>query len=327
MKCYESAHIKVIKPGWHTTIQDLGRYGYQHFGVSVSGAMDRRSLVIANRLVGNRDHDAALEITLNGPELFFEYGSIIAFTGADLTPCIDGIGIPLWTSVRVPTGSRLTFGARRSGGRCYLGIAGGIDTPITLNSRSTHVSTQTGGIFGRALMRDDLLICGISNAISGTAIHRSLPFRMRPVYSTGTTLRIVPGPQRSSFLDPALELLTTTPYRISSQSNRTGYRLEGAQLMCSKTGRHISDGTAMGALQVPQDGQPIMLMADCHTTGGYPIIAVVISADLHLAGQLMPGESVTFRMTTLDKAQAIFEAQWNELDEALAPIKTDLPKQ
>ncbi|WP_455377603.1 5-oxoprolinase subunit C family protein [Petrachloros mirabilis] len=319
----EPRRIRVIKPGWFTTVQDLGRYGYQHCGVSVSGAMDRRSLIIANRLIGNRDHDAAIEITIKGPELQFEHDAIIAVTGADLTPSINGIRIPLWTCVGLSAGSRLTFGLRHAGSRCYLAVAGGIDTPVILGSRSTHISTQTGGLNGRALMQDDLLLCGLPNALP-VALNRSLPSRLCPVYSTEASLHILPGPHQSAFFSEGLKLLSSSTYRISSQSDRTGYRLEGTRLTCFKTERHISDGTAMGALQVPQDGQPIMLMADRHTTGGYPIIAHVISADLHLAGQMMPGETVAFRITTLAKAQEIFETQWNGLDDALPPIKTDL---
>lgn len=285
--------------------------------------MDRRSLIIANRLIGNRDHDAAIEITLKGPEVQFEHDAIIAVTGADLTPSIDGIRIPLWTGVALSAGSRLTFGMRRAGSRCYLAVAGGIDTPVILGSRSTHISTQTGGFNGRALMQDDLLLCGFSNA-PPVAPDRSLPPRLRPVYPREARFHILPGPHQSAFSGEGLKLLTSTTYRISSQSDRTGYRLEGTRLTCRKTYRHISDGTALGALQVPQDGQPIMLMADHHTTGGYPIIAHVISADLHLAGQMMPGETVAFRTTTLAKAQEMFSAQWDDLDDALPPIKTDL---
>ena len=317
----EPAHITVVKPGWFTTVQDLGRYGYQQYGVPVSGAMDRYSYILANRLVGNQDQDAALEITLKGPELLFENDSVIAVTGADLTPSVNGIGIPLWTSVRVEAGSRLTFGARRAGARSYVAIAGGIDVPVVLGSRSTHISSQTGGIKGRALEQGDVLIGRAPFPYTCARIGRCMPGRLCPVYSTLTTLRILPGPQRSSFSEHALEVLTTSPYRLSSQSDRMGYRLEGPKLAHAGARQSISDGTAMGALQVPPDEQPILLMADRQTTGGYPKIAVVISADLHLAGQLMPGDTVAFRMTTLSEAQAAMKAQWNEADHALSPYR------
>lgn len=317
----EPAHITVIKPGWFTTVQDLGRYGYQQYGVPVSGAMDRYSYILANRLVGNQDQDAALEITLNGPELLFENDSLIAVTGADLTPSVNGIGIPLWTSVRVEGGSRLTFGARRAGARSYVAIAGGIDVPVVLGSRSTHTSSQTGGMKGRALEQGDVLIGRAPFPHTCATIGHCVPERLRPVYTTLTTLRVLPGPQRSSFSEHALEVLTTSPYRLSSQSDRMGYRLVGPKLAHTGQGQWISDGTAMGALQVPPDEQPILLMADRQTTGGYPKIAVVISVDLHLAGQLMPGDTVAFRMTTLSEAQAAMKAQWNEVDHALLPYR------
>jgi antagonist of KipI len=309
----------VVKPGWLTTIQDLGRYGYQQYGVPVSGAMDRYAYILANRLVGNRDHEAALEITLKGPELLFERGSVIAVTGADLAPSVNGVRIPLWTSLLVQAGSRMTFGTRRAGARCYLAIAGGVDVPVVLGSRSTHLSSQTGGVKGRALAQGDILVGGVPFPHQQMTIGRCLPEKLRPVYSTVATLRIVPGPQCSSFSKQAFEVLTTNPYRLSSQSDRMGYRLEGPKLAHAGSERWISDGTAMGALQVPADEQPILLMADRQTTGGYPKIAAVISADLHLAGQLMPGETITFKMITLSEAQARMKAQWNELDVAIPP--------
>lgn len=311
----EPARITVVKPGWLTTVQDLGRYGHQHSGMPVSGPMDHRSYVIANRLVGNRDQEAALEITLKGPELLFERAAVVAVTGADLSPTINGVALPLWTSVLVKAGSRLTFGTRRSGARCYLAIAGGIDVPVVLGSRSTHVSSRTGGLQGRALAPGDCLIGVTPGPHQRAAIGRALPERLRPSYSASAALRILPGPQCSSFTSQVFDMLTANPYRLSSRSDRMGYRLEGPRLTQGRAEARISDGTALGALQVPPDGRPILLMADRHTTGGYPIIAVVISADLHLAAQLLPGESVSFKPTTLPEAQTLLKAQWTELDE------------
>jgi antagonist of KipI len=322
MAATEPAHIMVVKPGWLTTVQDLGRYGYQQYGVPVSGAMDRYAYLVANRLIGNRDHDAALELTLKGPELLFEHDSVIAVTGADLTPSVNGVGVPLWTSLLVQASSRMTFGTRRAGARCYLAVAGGVNVPVVLGSRSTHLSSKTGGVKGRALTRGDILIGGAPLPHQRATIGHGLPEKLRPVYSTVATLRIVPGPQRISFSEQALGVLTTSPYRLSSQSDRMGYRIEGPKLAHAGSEQWISDGTAMGALQIPPDEQPILLMADRQTTGGYPKIAVVISADLHLAGQLMPGDTVTFKMTTLREAQALMKAQWNELDKAIPPFRT-----
>jgi antagonist of KipI len=325
MKTSEPVHMMVVKPGWLTTVQDLGRYGYQQYGMPVSGAMDRYSYIVANRLIGNRDHDAALEITLKGPELLFEHDSVIAVTGADLVPSVDGIGIPLWTSVPVKAGSRITFGTRRLGTRTYLAIAGGIDVPIVLGSRSTHIASQTGGMKGRTIAQGDILISGIPSRYQRGTTGRSLPEKLRPIYSPVTTLRILPGPQRNTFSEQALAVLTTDPYRLTSLSDRMGYRLEGPKLGHGKAEQYISDGTAMGVLQIPPDEQLILLMADRQTTGGYPKVAVVISADLRLAGQLMPGDCVSFRTTTLQAAQAAWKTQWDALQQAFPPISATAP--
>lgn len=319
------ARITVVKPGWFTTVQDGGRYGYQQYGMPVSGPMDRRSHVIANRLVGNRDQEAALEITLKGPELLFEAAAVVAVTGADLSPAINGVALPLWTSVLVKAGSRLAFGTKRSGARSYLAVAGGIDVPVVLGSRSTHVSSRTGGLKGRSLAAGDCLVGGTARPHQHATIERALPERLRPVYSTPATLRILPGPHLSSFAPQAGDRLTANPYRLSSRSDRMGFRLEGARLVQARAEARISDGTALGALQVPPDGQPILLMADRQTTGGYPIIAVVISADLHLAGQLLPGDTVSFTPTTLPEAQRVLKAQWEELDRAVPPCRDSVP--
>ena len=323
MKPLESAHIRVVKPGWFTTVQDTGRYGYQQFGVSSSGAMDRRSFILANRLVGNRDNKAALEFTLQGPELLFEQESIVALTGADLTPFVDGRVIPLWTSILLNAGSKLTFGARRAGARCYLAIAGGIDVPMVMGSRSTHIASQIGGMKGRGLAQGDVLITGTPCSRQRDMIGRQVPEQLRPLYSTVATLRILQGPQQSSFSEQALEVLTTNPYRLSSQSDRMGYRLEGPSLPHAEPREWISDATAMGALQVPPDEQPILLMADRQTTGGYPKIAVVISVDLHLAGQLLPGDAIHFRLTTQADALAAMKAEWSGLDRALPSSRSN----
>jgi len=315
----ESGQITVIRPGWFTTIQDTGRYGSQQYGVSVSGAMDRRSLVIGNRLVGNCDDTAALELTLKGPELLFAKDTIVAITGADLSPSVNGTALPLWTSLLVKGGSVLSFGLRRGGARGYLSVAGGIEVPKILGSRSTHVSSKTGGIKGRALIAGDVVNLGAPLNHQQCRIGKSLPESSRPIYLSHQTLRILEGPQLKTFAKDAFGVLTGNPYRLSTQSDRMGYRLEGPTLPYRRQTSYISDGTAMGALQVPSDGQPILLMADRQTTGGYPKIAVVIAADLHLAGQLLPGDSIQFRSITLEKAKTAFAKQWDEIGQTLPP--------
>ncbi len=311
----EPTFITVVKPGWFTTVQDLGRFGYQHAGVPVSGAMDPVALILANRLVGNRDGEAALEITLRGPELLFERDTVAALAGADLSAAIDGVAVPLWTELSVQAGSRLTFGARRTGGRAYLAVAGGIDVPLVLGSRATHVASNCGGWHGRALVAGDRLPGGRPSARQ--AAHRTLPFSLRPRYGSVVTLRLLAGPQAKLWDSGVAASLARQTYRLSVHSNRMGYRLDGPPVPPPRTAPWISDATAAGALQVPPDGQPILLMADRQTTGGYPKPAAVITADLHLAGQLLPGDAIQFAETSFTEARSAFLEQWDAWNRAL----------
>ena len=315
----QPTRILVVKGGWLTTVQDLGRYGYQQFGIPVAGAMDHFAATVANRLVGNPDPAAALELTLKGPELQFDRDAIIAITGADLSPTISGSNVPLWECIEVPRHSRLTFGQRRAGARSYLAIAGGFDVPLVLASRSTHCSSGTGGVQGRAIKEGDVLCGGQPMNSVDSLIGKRLSGRLVPRYGQSATLRIVPGPQQHSFPDVSLETLTGSSYTISPQSDRVGYRLTGPRVARDGSARFISDCTAMGALQVPPDEQPILLMVDRQTTGGYPKIAVVISADLQLAAQLVPGDAVTFALCTVADAQGTLRNRCAMLDSALPP--------
>ena len=316
---HQPAHIFVLKSGWLTTVQDLGRYGYQQYGVSVSGAMDSFSTIVANRLVGNSGHAAVLELTLKGPELQFRQDTIVAITGADLSPTVNGSSIPMWESILIPQNSRLCFGMPRTGSRAYLAIAGGIDVPLVLGSRSTHCASETGGYRGRPLKAGDVLFGGALGKPRNRLIGRRLSDQLLPRYGQSATLRIIPGPQQNFFSERSLSALTTASYTISPQSDRMGYRLTGQKIVRKGSTQFISDGTTMGALQVPPDGQPILLMADRQTTGGYPKIAVVISADLPFAAQLSPGDSITFAFCTLAKARTALLKQRAMLDARLPP--------
>ena len=322
----QRCRVIVVKGGWLTTVQDLGRYGYQQYGVPIAGAMDRFSAIVANRLVGSSDYAALLELTLKGPELQFEEDSVIAVTGADLSPTINGSSVPLWESIAIQRGSRLSFGTKRAGSRAYLAIADGIDVPLVLGSRSTHCASQTGGFQGRPLKPGDILLCGEN---SGKSVDRLIgkrpPDRLLPRYEQSIPLRIVPGPQQDFFLKQSLAALTEATYTVSPQSDRMGYRLSGPNIIHKGSMPFISDGTAMGALQVPSDGQPICLMADRQTTGGYPKIAVVISTDLPLAAQLAPGDSITFALCTVAEAQTALRKQRAQLDKALPLQHSPLP--
>jgi antagonist of KipI len=324
MKDRMPARISVVKPGWFTTVQDLGRYGYQQFGVPVAGAMDRFSAVVGNRLVGNPDHAALVEVTLKGPELLFEEDAVIAITGGDLSPSLDGASIPLWEAIELTSGSRLTFGSRGAGSRAYVAIAGGVDVPPVLGSRSTNVPSATGGLKGCPLAQGDILQCGPPFPGIAKVARKKLPIPLRPRYGKPVSLRVIPGPQQGLFPEESLTILTGNPYTVAPQSDRMGFRLTGPRVARETAARFISDATAMGALQVPSDEQPILLMADRQTTGGYPKIAVVISADLHLAAQMAPGDTVRFKTTTLSEAYALIKERRAGLDIYLPPTATPM---
>lgn len=309
--------IHVLHPGLFTTVQDLGRRGYQRFGVSVSGAMDPWALTVGNRLLGNPDRAAGLEITLHGPELLFEQALSIAITGADLSPTSDGLAIPLWTVVTMKAGSRLQFGMRRQGARAYLTVAGGITGPLILGSLSTHVRSGLGGPAGRAVKKWDQFSVGPVARGAAPFIGRSLPEPYRPRYSRSPVVRVMPGPQSDHFAVAAVRLLTGSLYRVTPESDRMGYRLEGAELPHRASAEIVSEAVCAGSLQVPPNRQPILLMADCQPTGGYAKLATMISADRSLAAQLAPGDSLSFRMITAQQASEHFRSNHAELDRLL----------
>ena len=311
--------IHVLRPGLFTTVQDLGRRRFRRFGVSVSGAMDRWARTVGNRLLGNRDDAAGLEVTLQGPELLFERTAWIAITGADLSPTHEGRALPMWTVVEIPAGTRVQFGARKSGARTYVAVAGGIEGSRILGSHSTHVRSGLGGVEGRALKKWDQLAIATPPPRTARLVGHALPTSRRPEYSAALTLRIVPGPQTDRFTERSLASLVENAYRITPESDRMGYRLTGQALRHRMGADILSDAVTCGALQVPPDGQPILLMADCQTTGGYAKPAVVISVDLPSAAQLLPGDTIHFRYIPPDEASSLLRTTQAELDRLLPP--------
>ena len=295
------ASVRVISPGMLTTIQDCGRWGWQSQGVAVAGPMDPYSHRLGNVLAGNDSGAAALEVTLVGPAIEFEDERVAAVTGADFDLAVDGRSTAMSAAFVVPAGAVLRFGSRRRGARAYLAIEGGIAVPPVLKSRSTHLPSAMGGLEGRSLRAGDRLPLGKRG-------RESFPLRRGPEKTPdpffGATVRILPGPQLDRFASDALEVLQSGPYLLDANSNRMGFRLKGPPLRHSGGAEMLSDATPVGAIQVPAGGQPILLMADRQTTGGYPIIATVISADLGLAGQLAPGDSISFVVCTLRDAMA-----------------------
>jgi antagonist of KipI len=301
--------LRVIRAGLHTTIQDTGRWGFQSEGVPVAGAMDLFAHRVANALVGNNPSAATLEVTLTGPELQFEDERTIAVSGGRFDLSVDGSSIAGDTPVAVHGGSVLRFGERRQGARAYLAIGGGLDVPIVLGSRSTHVPSRTGGLLGRALAAGDVVPLGPAGTSRGIrddrrgGVHQARRDRDRGL------LRVLAGPQQDLFASEALAALQSAPYVVLSDSNRMGFRLSGPPIPLVSAADIISEASPIGALQVPASRQPILLMADRQTTGGYAKLATVITADIGVAAQLAPGDEVRFTVCTAAEALSALIAQ------------------
>jgi len=296
--------VIVHKAGLLTTVQDRGRYGYQRFGMPVSGAMDVFSLELANLLVSNDPGDACLEATISGPELEFTGATWIAITGADMDPYLNGQGIPMNSAVDVRPGDRLGFRGLRRGCRSYIAFAGGIAVPPVMGSRSTYLRAGIGGFQGRALMPGDELPLGEP---VGKPRLKKIPEGLIPEYKHEQPIRIISGPEAHYFEIVGLRSFLSTEYTVTAQSDRMGYRLSGEPIKHKEGMTNIiSAGISMGTVQVPGDGQPIILMADRQTSGGYTRIANVITVDLTLLAQMRPGDTLRFRETTIEKAQQFY---------------------
>jgi len=316
----DTDHVEVVAPGLLTTVQDLGRTGYARYGVPAAGALDAFAARAANRLVGNADHAPVLEITLAGPTLRFATpGAVFAVTGADLSSQLDGREVPGWTACVAPRGATLKFGKRRAGLRAYLAVAprGFVVGPV-LGSAATYLRGGFGGLAGRALKAGDGLPAGPAPAGREALAGRALPPAARPPYRREPVVRVVLGPHAERFTDEALATLLAAAYTVGPASDRMGYRLHGPALARHEPADILSQGLPLGGIQVPGDGQPIVLLADHQTTGGYPLIATVSSADLPLLAQLAPGDRLRFRAVSVAEAQAAYRAQLAALD-ALAP--------
>jgi biotin-dependent carboxylase-like uncharacterized protein len=289
--------LTVTRPGLLTTVQDLGRWGAQSNGVPVAGPMDEYSHVLANRLVGNPASAAALEVTLIGPELLANTEVTCAVAGATFALTTGTVPVPMHAVFTLREGETLRFGARAAGARACLAVRGGFEVAPIFGSRATSLISRMGPFGGRALKAGDILPIASTapiepfRPVAGGALALALP-------AGGARLRVVAGPQEQFFTSRALETFFSSRYIITPASNRTGYRLEGPRLEHAGGADILSDATPIGSLQVPASGQPILLMADRQTTGGYPKIGVVIGADLPLAGQLAPGDWIAFARCT-----------------------------
>ncbi len=308
------AIFEVERPGLLTTIQDLGRAGHRAFGVPPCGAMDRFALAAANRLVGNPEGAAGLECALTGPQLVARQACLIAVTGADFGPTVNGHEIPLWTGVYLAAGDRLAFGGRRSGARSYIAVSGGLAGQRWLGSVSTYLLIARGGQDGRTLKSGDLLAAAAEPARPLVA-DRHLSRRLLPPYGREPELQAILGPHHARLTRPSRAALFKASFEVTRDADRMGFRLQGPDLQV--TGRElISLGLTMGAVQLPPGGQPILLMADHQTAGGYPVILGVSRASLPLAAQLLPGDGLTFKLVSVGEAQQA----WRDLQARLAVI-------
>lgn len=313
-----SAVLRVLSGGVLTTVQNHGRLDQQRYGVPIGGAMDWFALEAANRLVGNMADAAALEITAGGAAFDVLTPLLLALTGADLGVTIDEEPLALWTAVFARAGMCIRVAGRSMdwGARAYLAIAGGLDVPQVLGSRSTCLPGGFGGLEGRPLRVGDLLTVRINPGGASLPAGRHWPEIARPRYRSEPALRILPGPHPDHLAPDTLQLLLAHRWEVGASSNRMGYRLEGPQLQTVRAAELASMGVFPGVVQVPPDGVPILLMADAQPTGGYPIAAVVITPDLPLAAQLLPGDSLRFVRTTLEQAHAAWRTvqQWCETE-------------
>ena len=303
-----SPSLTVVKPGMLTTVQDTGRPGFQGLGVPVSGPMDAYSHRLANQVLGNDAKAAALEITLLGPELIADGDLTCAISGAEISCTVDGVTAPFNAPFEVASGARLRFGGRGRGTRMTLAVRGGFDLPLTLGSRATHLVSRMGPFGGRALRAGDVLPVTRSAVIAPQIVGRPLDLP-----SGGARLRVVAAAHRERFTDDAWGLLLREKFFVSPQSNRMGYRLEGPALAHVSGADMLSEAMPIGAIQVPASGQPILLMAERQTTGGYPTIANVITADLPIAGQLAPGDWIAFDHVSHADAVAALRARESAL--------------
>lgn len=297
--------IRVKNPGMFSTLQDLGRYGYTHLGISIVGAADRLSLRIANLLLGNDENAPVLEMTMLGATLEFEKSRIVALTGADCDARIGTSLVHLAEAVEVSAGGVLKCGGMKTGARCYLAVQGGFDVPMVMGSTATDVRGGFGGLEGRRLKAGDALPV----RSGGSARTRMLKTGALEAVSRHDTVRLTRGAQQEWFGPEAFEVLFSCPYSISDQSDRTGLRLKGQPLQPREKSQLLTDGIPLGAMQVPQDGQPIILFVDQQTTGGYPKIANVIMTDMHHVGQLRPHEQVRFHEVSIPQAITLLKEQ------------------
>lgn len=320
----------VKRPGLLSSFQDSGRWGYQHLGVSVTGAMDIQSHQMANLIAGNTEDCATLEITLLGPTLTFTAACCICLTGAQMQARINDKPVPNYRPIIVRPNDTLTFGAATEGTRTYLAVYGGFDLPRVMGSESTYLRAGFGGWHGRALKKDDEIglrkplvsdreaLSALNERIWDQVLY--LPSVLGQHTGRKSLVRLIRSDQWPEFTARSRADLISSQWRISTDSERMGYRLEGPEIVLETPREMISEATSFGSIQVPRGGQPIVLMADRQTSGGYPKIGTVASADLPILAQKKPGDSIRFTLIDVQDAQRLDRAK----HEALAELSVSL---
>jgi biotin-dependent carboxylase-like uncharacterized protein len=310
--------IRILKGGMLTTVQDLGRTGYQSQGFSVAGVMDIRSFVIANLLLDNPENEAVLEFTHIGPVLEFTSATIIAITGGDFQPTVNDEQVPMYTALYINKGDILKFGSARTGCRGYIAFSSYLDIPVIMGSRCTNLKSAIGGFKGRKLRAGDYIGFRIKR--------RYLPYflsRKLDIHEFGQVekeLRVVMGPQDNRFTKQGVETFLSSEYSVTSDFDRMGCRLEGPFIASEQGSDIISDGIAFGSIQVPSHGKPIILLSDRQTTGGYAKIATVITVDIPKLVQSRTDDKIRFRAISVQEAQKLYLEEIQNLDELRAII-------
>ncbi|NUK29537.1 biotin-dependent carboxyltransferase family protein [Parageobacillus sp. VR-IP] len=307
--------IEIIHSGFFTTVQDQGRVGYRKAGVPAGGAMDSLASRLANLLVGNDENEAVLEITMNGPTLRFATDAVIAICGGEFVCTLNERPVSMWRPLTVRRGDVLAIGACQKGYRGYIAFAGGLDLPLVMNSRSTYVQAAIGGLHGKPLQKGDILsLRSRAMAVPNIPIRWGTAFSARN-YIDGKkkVIRAAAGPEYSMFTAESRAQFFSHAYEVTPQSDRMGYRLQGQVLKRKDNTEMISEAVAFGTVQVPASGQPIVLMADCQTTGGYPRIAQVIAADLPVLAQARPGDLIQFQKVSWQEAQRLYVERERQL--------------
>lgn len=307
--------IRVLKGGMLTTVQDLGRTGYQSQGFSVAGVMDVRSFRIANLLLDNPENEPVLEFTLIGPTLEFTSATIISITGGDFQPTVNGESVPMYTALYMNKGDILKFQSARTGSRGYIAFSSYLEIPVVMGSRCTNLKSKIGGFKGRKLEAGDYLSFRIKRRYLPFFLSRKLELADEAEFEKNETiLRVVMGPQDNLFSRQGIETFLNSEYTVTSDFDRMGCRLEGAYIAPKKGADIISDGIAFGSVQVPSHGKPIVLLADRQTTGGYAKIATVASVDIPKLVQRKTDHKIRFEAITVQEAQRLYMEELKELD-------------